>query len=168
MFIKKLIKLILMSLLIKTNLDYRKVNVQIYDLFNRFKLNNIIKKYKHNNRIIILLNNKNVIILGQVKSINDIHKIEEEINKNLNINIINELRCTNYLKLNNIIRDKLTTLHVHIKFLFNININKFNHKIFTENKEIFIIGKISNKNRINMEKILNKINKNNFTIINTN
>lgn len=137
----------------KVATDPRTTGIQIDDEILEEKISYNINKYLNslndndneikNNRINVIVYDKTVLLTGQVSSFEIQNKIKDEFNIDGIKNIFNEIRVEPILSTSQSLIDSWITSQVKSKMLVSNQVKATDVKVFTENGEVFLMGKVT-------------------------
>lgn len=135
----------------KVATDPRTAGVQIDDEILEEKISYNINKYLNslnddeikNNRINVIVYDKTVLLTGQVSSFEIQNKVKDESNIDGIKNIFNEIRVEPILSTSQSLIDSWITSQVKSKMLVSNQVKATDVKVFTENGEVFLMGKVT-------------------------
>lgn len=135
----------------KVATDPRTTGIQIDDEVLEEKISYNINKYLNslnndeikNNRINVIVYDKTVLLTGQVSSFEIQNKVKDESNIDGIKNIFNETRVEPILSTSQSLIDSWITSQVKSKMLVSNQVKATDVKVFTENGEVFLMGKVT-------------------------
>lgn len=116
------------------------------------------KKIKHTARIINTVYQGNVLLTGQSPSITLIQEAVKIVSNIHGVkNIYNAVRLEQPISFQSVFLDSLLSNQVRLTLFIQKNINVSNIKVISENREIFLLGKVTQYEGMHAEKITKKI-----------